>query len=87
MAGGSLIPVSAKSLALSLRHFTMDGPAVRHCVESRVGPFIRDFPNAHPTDGAGQPHLVPHQADGRMVQAPAANLGFPPEHTHLTALH
>lgn len=83
-AGGSAIPASAESLARGLHYFTMEGRAVREFVESRVGPLIRDFLDAHPTDDARQPHLVPHQANGRMLEALAAHLGFPPTHTHLT---
>ncbi|GGZ60940.1 3-oxoacyl-ACP synthase III family protein [Streptomyces bluensis] len=83
-AGGSLIPASSTSLARGLHYFTMDGRAVRHFVESRVGPLVRDFLDAHPTDSARQPHLVPHQANGRMIEALGADLGFLPEHTHMT---
>ncbi|MFE3824539.1 3-oxoacyl-ACP synthase III family protein [Streptomyces sp. NPDC059092] len=83
-AGGSLIPASPESLARGLHYFTMDGRAVRHFVESRVGPLIRSFLDAHLTDGDRRPHLVPHQANGRMVEALAAGLGFLPEHTHMT---
>lgn len=83
-AGGSLIPASAESLARGLHYFTMDGPAVRHFVEQRVGPLIRDFLDAHPADSERQPHFVPHQANGRMIAKLAGDAGFLPEHTHST---
>ncbi|MEV0439401.1 ketoacyl-ACP synthase III [Streptomyces spectabilis] len=83
-AGGSVIPASAASVEQGLHYFTMDGPAVRRFVMDRVGPLIRTFLDDQlPGDGR-RPHFVPHQANGRMVEALAADLGFAPEHTHTT---
>ncbi|MCX5035348.1 MULTISPECIES: 3-oxoacyl-ACP synthase III family protein [Streptomyces] len=86
-AGGSRIPASPASLEQGLHYFAMDGPAVRRFVESRVGPLIRAFLDRHRPDRARRLHLVPHQANGRMIEALAADLGFPPERTHTTVRH
>lgn len=87
-AGGSRIPPSPASVEQGLHYFAMDGPAVRRFVESRVGPLLRSFLDEHVPRGAPHPpHFVPHQANGRMVAALAADLGFPPERTHSTVEH
>ncbi|MFD9438501.1 3-oxoacyl-ACP synthase III family protein [Streptomyces sp. NPDC060006] len=83
-AGGSVLPASPATVEQGLHHFTMDGPAVRRFVESRVGPLIRSFLDAHLPTGAKPPHFVPHQANGRMIEALATDLGFSPENTHTT---
>lgn len=83
-AGGSMIPASSASVEAGLHYFTMDGPAVRRFVESRVGPLIRSFLDTHLPGHARPPHFVPHQANGRMIEALAADLGFLPERTHTT---
>ncbi|NSC25062.1 MULTISPECIES: 3-oxoacyl-ACP synthase III family protein [Streptomyces] len=83
-AGGSRIPASRASVEEGLHYFAMDGPAVRHFVENRVGPLIRSFLDRHLADRARRAHFVPHQANGRMIAALADSLGFLPEHTHTT---
>lgn len=84
-AGGSRIPASTASVEQGLHYFAMDGPAVRSFVENRVGPLLRSFLDSHLPQHPGRPpHFVPHQANGRMVEALAADLGFLPEHTHTT---
>ncbi|MGK7235805.1 3-oxoacyl-ACP synthase III family protein [Streptomyces hygroscopicus] len=83
-AGGSRIPASPASVEQGLHYFTMDGPAVRRFVESRVGPLIRTFLETHLPDHPWPPHFVPHQANGRMIEALATDLGFLPERTHTT---
>ncbi|MFB7653642.1 MULTISPECIES: 3-oxoacyl-ACP synthase III family protein [unclassified Streptomyces] len=83
-AGGSVIPASADSVEQGLHYFTMDGPAVRRFVHSRVGPLIRSFLDTH-LPGRDRPvHFVPHQANGRMIEALATDLGFAPAYTHTT---
>lgn len=83
-AGGSQIPASPASVEQGLHYFTMDGPAVRRFVQSRVAPLIRSFLNTHLQNRARPLHFIPHQANGRMIETLAADLGFPPEHTHTT---
>ncbi|MGW3205218.1 3-oxoacyl-ACP synthase III family protein [Streptomyces sp. NPDC001135] len=83
-AGGSRIPASRMSVEQGLHCFTMDGPAVRRFVESRVAPLIRAFLDTHVPDRARPLHFVPHQANGRMIETLAADLGFAPERTHTT---
>jgi 3-oxoacyl-[acyl-carrier-protein] synthase-3 len=66
----------------------MDGRAVRAFVEDHVAAMVRDFLHEHRVraDGEGAPrvHFVPHQANGRMIGKLAADIGFPPERTHVT---
>ncbi|MGY0071642.1 3-oxoacyl-ACP synthase III family protein [Streptomyces sp. QTS137] len=87
-AGGSRIPASPESLADGLHYFTMDGRAVRAFVEEHVGPMIHDFLHEHGAraggGGAARVHFVPHQANGRMVEKLAADIGFPQAHAHMT---
>ncbi|MFD8524616.1 3-oxoacyl-ACP synthase III family protein [Streptomyces capillispiralis] len=87
-AGGSRIPASPESLAQGLHHFTMNGRAVRAFVEDHAGAMIRDFLREHRVraggDGASHVHFVPHQANARLIEKLASDLGFPPERTHMT---
>lgn len=87
-AGGSRIPASPESLAQGLHCFTMDGRAVRSFVENHVATVVRDFMDDHciQSDGNDSPrvHFVPHQANARLIEKLAADLGFPPERTHMT---
>ncbi|MFF3485603.1 3-oxoacyl-ACP synthase III family protein [Streptomyces sp. NPDC002701] len=89
-AGGSRIPASPESLADGLHYFTMDGRAVRAFVEDHVGPMVDDFLHEHGASASGEEsgaprvHFVPHQANGRMIEKLAADLGFPPERAHAT---
>ncbi|OPC80439.1 3-oxoacyl-ACP synthase [Embleya scabrispora] len=83
-AGGSRIPASPASLDQGLHYFRMDGRAVRDFVAEQVGPLIRAFLAEHAPNPARPPHFVPHQANGRMIEALADDLGFPIERTHTT---
>ncbi|MER5490970.1 beta-ketoacyl-ACP synthase 3 [Streptomyces sp. NPDC002490] len=84
-AGGSRTPATTATLEQGLHYFAMDGRAVRRFVETRVGPLLRTFLDTHlGTSGAAPVHFVPHQANGRLTAALAAELGFPPERTHST---
>jgi 3-oxoacyl-(acyl-carrier-protein) synthase III len=83
-AGGSRLPASAATVQQGLHHFAMDGPAVRRFVMGHVAPLIKDFLADVTPDPGRVLHFVPHQANGRMIEALAGDLGFLPEHTHTT---
>lgn len=75
--GGSRLPATPQTLREGAQYFTMDGRAVTEFVESQVVPDIRQFlkdNGVHPDDVA---HFVPHQANGRLLEELADQLGIP----------
>ncbi|MGK4581625.1 3-oxoacyl-ACP synthase III family protein [Kitasatospora sp. HPMI-4] len=83
-AGGSRIPASVRTVEDGLHYFTMDGRGVRAFVMENVPSAIRKF-----LDDIGLPageldHLVPHQANGRMLEELQQELGIPTARMHTT---
>ena len=75
--GGSRAPLTAEALAAGGHYFTMQGRAVRDFVATHVPALTRQFL----ADAGVRPdeidHVVPHQANGRMLDTLGADLGLP----------
>ncbi|MQA08713.1 MAG: beta-ketoacyl-ACP synthase 3 [Pseudonocardiaceae bacterium] len=83
-AGGSRLPTSAETLAQELHYFTMQGREVANFVRTHIPKVVDAFLSAHDFDAADVRHLVPHQANGNLIQTLAADLSLPTATTHTT---
>lgn len=86
-AGGSRVPPSKDSLLAGEHYFTMNGREVRDFVTSAVPAAVREFLSGTGVDPAQVRHLVPHQANGRMLLDLAPELGLPHAQAHYTFHH
>ncbi|HEY0535565.1 MAG TPA: ketoacyl-ACP synthase III [Actinoplanes sp.] len=82
--GGSRTPLTAEALAAGLQHFTMQGRAVREFVETYLPPAVAGFLRDAGLSPADIDHLVPHQANGRMLDNLLVPLGLPRAVLHRT---
>lgn len=83
-AGGSRRPASEATLAGGEHYFRMDGRGVRDFVSEHVPPAVRAFLKEAGVGEADIAHLVPHQANGHMVDGLARDLGLPVARVHTT---
>ncbi|MGF1430239.1 3-oxoacyl-ACP synthase III family protein [Kitasatospora sp. LaBMicrA B282] len=83
-AGGSRLPASAETLERGLHYFTMNGRGVRDFVAEHVPGAVREFLADAGTTAAELALFVPHQANGRMLENLAADLGVPADRTATT---
>ena len=82
--GGSRIPLTAESLAAGLHHFTMQGRAVRDWVETHLPSAIAGFLRDAGLSPADVDHVIPHQANGRMLDDLTVFLRLPRAVLHRT---
>ncbi|WP_305787988.1 3-oxoacyl-ACP synthase III family protein [Symbioplanes lichenis] len=82
--GGSRLPLDAAALAAGKQHFTMQGRLVRQFVETYLPPAVEGFLRDAGLAPADVDHLVPHQANGRMLDDLVARLGLPRALLHRT---
>lgn len=83
-AGGSRLPSSPHTHAAGLQHFTMDGRGVREFVETTLPELVKQFLydcNVSPHEIG---HVVPHQANGVMLDDTIPELGLHTAHVHRT---
>ena len=80
--GGSRLPYSPDA-DQTLGYFQMDGRAVRDFVITRMPGIIRDFFGELGVDPHAVRHLVPHQANGVMLEEMGAALDLPGLEQHL----
>ncbi|WP_306205430.1 3-oxoacyl-ACP synthase III family protein [Actinoplanes sp. RD1] len=85
--GGSRAPLDAGALAAGEQHFTMQGRAVRDFVETHLPPAVAGFLRDAGLSPADVDHVVPHQANGRMLDDLVALLGLPRAVVHRTVEH
>jgi 3-oxoacyl-[acyl-carrier-protein] synthase-3 len=83
-AGGSRLPPSTATLAAGDHYFRMQGRAVAEFVHTHVPKAVADFLAEHQLDPADVDHLVPHQANGNMIETLQEDLGLPRASTHAT---
>ncbi|WP_435112147.1 3-oxoacyl-ACP synthase III family protein [Nocardiopsis synnemataformans] len=83
-AGGSRLPASEATLANGEHYFTMDGRGVRDFVSEHVPPAVRAFLKDVDVPEADIAHLVPHQANGHMIEGLARELGLVAARVHTT---
>jgi 3-oxoacyl-(acyl-carrier-protein) synthase III len=82
--GGSRSPLTVDAINAGDQFFTMKGRAVRDYVASHVPGLVRQFLKDSGVDPAQVRHVVPHQANGRMLDDLAADLGLPMATVHRT---
>ncbi|HEX4704658.1 MAG TPA: ketoacyl-ACP synthase III, partial [Pseudonocardiaceae bacterium] len=75
-AGGSRIPASPESLAAGQHYFAMNGRGVRDFISDTVAPAITLFLTDVGVRDDDIVHLVPHQANGRILEDLATTLGI-----------
>ncbi|BAJ31679.1 putative 3-oxoacyl-[acyl-carrier-protein] synthase III [Kitasatospora setae KM-6054] len=78
-AGGSRIPTTPETLEAGLQYFTMNGRGVRDFVAEHVGPAVHEFLAEAGLSTADLDRFIPHQANGRMIEALGESLGIGPE--------
>lgn len=83
-AGGSRTPASARTVAAGEHYFTMDGRGVREFVQREVPSAVHAFLREHDVAASLVQHLVPHQANGRMIEDLERRLELPNARTHST---
>lgn len=83
-AGGSRLPPSRATLAAGDHYFHMQGRAVAEFVHVHVPTAVADFLAEHDLGPGDVDHLVPHQANGNMIETLHQDLGLPRASTHST---
>lgn len=83
-AGGSRLPTSPETLAGEQHYFTMQGREVAEFVRSHVPDAVDELLGGQQLDAAEVHHLVPHQANGNLIQTLASDLALPKATTHAT---
>lgn len=84
-AGGSRLPTSAETLARRQHYFTMQGRNVVEFVRKHVPPAVATILEEHHLAPEDIQHVIPHQANGRLIQTLADDLGLPEARLHATA--
>lgn len=82
--GGSRLPASEETIAEGEHFFRMNGRAVRDFVTTRVPAAIRSFLADQGLRPEDIDHLIPHQANGRIIAELADDLGFANSRVHTT---
>ena len=83
-AGGSRLPTSPATLARGDQYFRMNGRGVREFVMDRVPDAIREFLAEVGLTPGDLDWLVPHQANGRIVEDLADAVGLPRDRVCVT---
>jgi 3-oxoacyl-[acyl-carrier-protein] synthase-3 len=83
-AGGSRLPASKETLQDGLHYFTMDGYGVKTFVREQLPGAVSRFLADSGVDAAEIRHFVPHQANGRMLDALLPELNLPNAMVHRT---
>jgi 3-oxoacyl-[acyl-carrier-protein] synthase-3 len=86
-AGGSRLPADRSALDAGLQYFAMDGREVRRFVMSQLPRLTKQFLHEAGVVPDDISHFVPHQANGVMLDAVAAELPLPRARTHRTLTH
>lgn len=86
-AGGSRIPTSTDTIQRGQHYFTMQGRAVADFVHHQVPTAVWDFLDDNGIDKATVDHVVPHQANGNMIETLRDDLCLPHAHAHNTVEH
>ncbi|NYI08258.1 3-oxoacyl-ACP synthase III family protein [Allostreptomyces psammosilenae] len=83
-AGGSRRPAATEPPGSTGHYFHMDGRGVREFVSDRVPRAVDELARRHGLDLTTVDHLVPHQANGVMLDALAPTLGLGSSALHRT---
>lgn len=85
VAGGTRLPATAETLDKGLHFFTMNGRAVREFVLDRIPAAVADFLASAGVAPHEIRHVVPHQANAKLVTDLFGRLGLPEARLHLSA--
>ncbi len=83
-AGGSRLPSSSSTVEQGRHFFRMDGRGVRRFVRDHLPSAVADLLAECEVSPSAVDHLVPHQANGQMLQEIYPLLGLPAAELHLT---
>lgn len=83
-AGGSREPGSPRTLAEGLHYFAMDARGVRGFVSGRLPGLIKQFMHDAAVSPDDVRHVVPHQANGVLLDEVVAELDLPRATVHQT---
>jgi acetoacetyl-CoA synthase len=83
-AGGSRMPASKETLQDGLHYFTMDGHGVKTFVRDQLPGAVHRFLADAGVASTQIRHFVPHQANGRMIDALLPELNLPQATVHRT---
>ncbi|WP_405493728.1 3-oxoacyl-ACP synthase III family protein [Nocardia sp. NBC_00511] len=83
-AGGSRLPCSAEVMEAGLGYFHMDGRGVRDFVETRLPELVKQFLYDNDESPDRIAHLVPHQANGVLLDRMIPELGLTGADIHRT---
>ena len=83
-AGGSREPTSVDTLAQGAHHFRMRGREVAQFVRDHMPSAVTEVLAEHRVEQADVAHVVPHQANGRMIETLGKDLGLPRAQVHST---
>ncbi|MRH92364.1 beta-ketoacyl-ACP synthase 3 [Nocardia sp. SYP-A9097] len=83
-AGGSREPHTEESLAAGRHYFGMDGRVVREFVGTALPGLVKQFLSDHQVEPEAITHLIPHQANGVMLDQTVPLLDLPAAQVHRT---
>ncbi|MET9830130.1 ketoacyl-ACP synthase III [Streptomyces sp. NPDC006385] len=83
-AGGSRLPADTQTFGAGLHHFAMDGRGVREFVADRLPGLVKQFLHDAAVTQGDISHVVPHQANGVLLDELLPHLGLPHAVTHRT---
>lgn len=83
-AGGTRVPASYDSVEAGLHYFTMKGRAVREFVVEQIPPAVAALLSETGVAAHEVRHVVPHQANGPMLDDLFERLSFPAAQLHTT---
>ncbi|WBB60985.1 ketoacyl-ACP synthase III [Streptomyces sp. WMMC500] len=86
-AGGSRHPHNHDTLDNNLQYFTMDGREVRRFVVEQLPQLIKEFLHEAGVEPADISHIIPHQANGVMLDSMIEDLAMPRATMHRTLTH
>lgn len=86
-AGGSRLPLQDEHYETGLAYFTMQGRLVKEFVLERLPPLVDEFLAEAGVSPDDVDHLVPHQANGRMLDGLTDLFGLRNATLHRTVAH
>ncbi|MDO0939443.1 ketoacyl-ACP synthase III [Streptomyces sp. DG2A-72] len=86
-AGGSRLPLDRAGLDAGLQYFAMDGREVRRFVVEQLPQLVKGFLHEAGVEPADISHVIPHQANGVMLDEVLTDLAMPRATMHRTLTH
>ncbi|GAA2679951.1 3-oxoacyl-ACP synthase III family protein [Streptomyces aculeolatus] len=86
-AGGSRTPLDHNNLDTGQQYFTMNGREVRRFVVEQLPQLIKEFLHEAGVEPTDIHHIIPHQANGVMLDSMTQDLAMPNATMHRTLTH